>query len=193
MLQVHLLKELPLKGPGDGLNVHIVAVGATLARAVSVLPAPSSVEVPGRRILRVDLPAVEESPVDRQHGLLGVFLLAETHVQVAGDVVAQIIHHDHIFDLPVLTQLLEHILVELLELCHCLLGVLRADRVPGCQGGFHWRVFINVLQHQRLAHWRFVMDALAALPVTAGSHLEVKWAVHLVVFGTVYPSKAVCH
>lgn len=37
------------------------------------------------------------------------------------------------------------------------------------------------------------MDALAALAVTTRAHLEVKWAVDLVVLGAVDSGEAVCH
>lgn len=61
--------------------------------------------------------------------------------------VAQVVHDDHIFDLAVLAELLEHALVELLEFCHGFFGVLLTDDVAGGEGGFNRGVLVNVLKH----------------------------------------------
>lgn len=115
MFQVHLLEEFLLEALGKRLDVHVVAVASALAAAVDVLLALGVEEVGDRGEDSTDLLALEEAAIDVVEGVLGVLLVAVLDVDVAHDVVAQVVHHDHVLDLAVLAHLAEDLLEELFK------------------------------------------------------------------------------
>jgi hypothetical protein len=180
VLEVHLLEEFLLEGLGEGLDVHVVAVASALAAAVDVLLALGVEEVGDWGEDRADLLAVPEPAVDVLERVFGVVLVAVLDVDVAHDVVAQVVHHDHVLDLAVLAHLLEDLLEELLELVERLLSVLGSDDVARNDGGLDGVVLVHVLEEDGLADGRLVVDAFAAVAVAAGADLVEEGTVHLV-------------
>lgn len=114
ILDVHLGEKVLLEGHGEGLDVHVVAVATALAAAVDVLLALGIKEVSDGRVLGLDLLAVEEAAIDVLLGILGEVLVTVLDVDVADNVVSQVVHHDHVLDFPILHHLLENLLVECL-------------------------------------------------------------------------------
>lgn len=87
--------------------MHIIAISSSFAAAVDVLLALSVEEVCDWRVNGTDLLAVEEPSIDVLESVLGVLLITVLDVDVADNVIAEVIHHDHILNLAVLAHLLE--------------------------------------------------------------------------------------
>lgn len=193
MLQMHLLHQLLLHGLRARLNMHIIAEPPSLTTPIQVLLTLRIPKVSHRRVLRIYLLPIKVPPVDIHDGILRIVLVSVPHIDIPHDVVPQVIHHDHLLDLPVLVHLLEHILEELLEFVEGSLGVVFPDGVPHGEGGFDGTVLVHVHQHYGLGDGGFVVDALATVAVPACPHLDVEGAVHLVHLGSVDSSQSLSH
>lgn len=112
MFQVHLLEKILFKGLGERLHMHVVAVTSSLAAAVNILLALGVKKVSHWGKNSANLLAVEKPSVHVLESVLGVFLIAVFDIHVAHYVITQVIHHDHILNLSVLTHLFEDFLEE---------------------------------------------------------------------------------
>lgn len=115
MLEIHLLEQFLLEGLGEGLDVHIVAISSSLAAAVDILLALGVQKISDRRVNRANFLAIEETAINVLQSVFGEFLVAVLHIDIAHDVVAQVIHDDHILDLTELTHLFENLFKKGLE------------------------------------------------------------------------------
>jgi hypothetical protein len=97
------------------LDVHEVALPSAAAHVFVELAAASLMEVSHRGELGHDGSAGVESTVESRQCLSSAFLVLEHAVHVTHELVGQVVHDVHGLDLAELRELLEHILVELLE------------------------------------------------------------------------------
>ena len=105
--------QLATQIPGDGLEVHEVAEARAGALSHLVLAAAGLPEVGDGGELGVDRPSAEPAVVELLDRLLRVLLLSELDVDVADEMVAEVVADVHLFDLSVLVLgLNEHVLEE---------------------------------------------------------------------------------
>lgn len=115
MFQIHILEQLLLEALWKWFHMHIVAVSSSLAASVDILLALGVQEVSYWWKYGTDFLPVEKSAIDIVKCVLRVFLVAVLHVNVADNMVSQVIDNDHILDLSILTHFLENFLEELLK------------------------------------------------------------------------------
>lgn len=165
------------------------------ALAHLVLAAAGLVEVGDGRQLGPDRPAAEPAVVEVLAGLLGVLLVAELDVRVAGQVLAQVVADVHLLDLAVLVlHLEEELLEDAVEVGLHLLRVVRVEHlvVPRVHGRAQ-RVDVQVLEQHGLRERRLVVHFRALLAVPARADLEEERAVHLVLLRAEYRRQVVRH
>lgn len=153
--------------PGPGALPHLVL-------AATGLP-----EVSDGGQFRVHGSSSEPAIVQVLGRLVRVLFPAELDVDVADQVIAQVVAHVHLLDLSVLVlQLHEHVLEEVVVvLLHLLVGHV-GHQMTAIRGlGRVLRVHVQILQQHRLREGGLVVDARAPVPVTAGSDFEVERAV----------------
>lgn len=110
MFKIHLLEQFLLETFGQRFDMHIVAVPSSLAGAVNVLLALSIQEIRYRGEDSTDLLTLEKSAIDIVECIFRILLVAVLHIDVAHDVISQIVDDNHILDLAVLTHLFEYFL-----------------------------------------------------------------------------------
>lgn len=99
----------------DGLQMHEVTEAATCAFSHLILSAAGLPEVCDGRQLGVNGPGIEPPIVQVFHALLSIFFSTELDIDVAHQMVTQVIAHVHLLDFPVLVfQLCKHLLEELI-------------------------------------------------------------------------------
>lgn len=91
--------------PGGRDHVHEVAIAAALTLVIVVLPAPSLPEVAHWRVFGRELLACEPAPREALESALADLLVAELDVNVAEEVLAQVLDHHHLHDGTVLHHL----------------------------------------------------------------------------------------
>merc|ERR1740128_1006513 len=171
--------------PGDGLQVHEVAEAGPGALPGLVLPAACLPEVSHRRQLGVNRSPAKPSVVEVVYPLLCVLLALELDVDVAYQMVSQVVTHIHLLDLSVFVlalhkDVLEEVVVMLLHLlvCHvrqmgsirCLCRVLRVD--------------VKILKEEGLRKRRLVVNPGTTFAVSAGAHFEEKGTIYFVLLGS---------
>lgn len=158
--------------------MHEVAEAASGAFPHLVLPTARLPEVGDRRQLGVHGLPIEPAVIEFSHCPLRVLLPPELDVDVAHEVVAQVVADVHLLDLPVLLlQLCEHLLEEVIVVfLH--LHVAHVTVRAVCRLGRVLWIPVQVEQHYGLAESRFVVKPRAPVSVPAGPDLKVKRAVN---------------
>lgn len=121
--------------------------------------------------------AVEPAVVQVHHSFLGILLTPELHINIADEVIAQIITHVHLLHLAVLLlhfreDFLEKLIIMLLHF-HIAHGTARG---VGCLSTV-LRVTVDVLDQDGLAESWFIMESGAAVSMSTSSNLKVEGAV----------------
>uniref|UniRef100_A0A8R7QDS9 Uncharacterized protein n=1 Tax=Triticum urartu TaxID=4572 RepID=A0A8R7QDS9_TRIUA len=165
--------------PANLLDMHEVAVPSTVAVVLLELPAGGLPEVGDGRELSNDGAARVEPPLQRLERLGGLVLLPELHVDVADEVVGEVVADVQVLDLAVLAELVEDVLVEVLEVALDLDGVDGVALRVHARGD-HVGALVHVAEQQRGRDGRLVVQAGAAVAVPARADLEVERAVHAV-------------
>eukprot|EP00315_Gephyrocapsa_oceanica_P002200 CAMPEP_0185340668 /NCGR_PEP_ID=MMETSP1363-20130426/98239_1 /TAXON_ID=38817 /ORGANISM="Gephyrocapsa oceanica, Strain RCC1303" /LENGTH=526 /DNA_ID=CAMNT_0027939895 /DNA_START=63 /DNA_END=1644 /DNA_ORIENTATION=+ len=159
-----------------------IAVAAARARRLLKLAAARVLEVGHGAELRQDGPARVEATHELCERFLRVVLVAELCVDVAGEVVGEVLADAELLQLAAhRDELLEDVLVKLLEVILQLLLALRewvAHRVVLLR-----RRQVHVLQEDGLREDGPVVDAAAPVAVPARPHLKVEWTVDFVFLG----------
>lgn len=121
---------------------------------------------------------VEPAVIEFSHSPLCILLPAELNVDIAHEVVPEVVTHVHLFNLSILLlklreDLLKEVIIVLLYLhvAHVTVGSI-------CSLGRVLWVPVQVEQHYGLAESRFVVKPGAPVPVPAGPNLKVKRAVN---------------
>ena len=114
MFDVHSLEEFFFEAFRDRFDVHIIAITSSFATTVDVLFAFSIQEVSDWRVYGTDFFAIKKSTIDAFQGILRVVLITVLDIDVADDVISQVINNDHILDLSILTHLFENLLEKML-------------------------------------------------------------------------------
>ena len=95
--------------------MHVVAIAASLAAAINVLLALGVKKVGNGGELGIDFFAIEETSIDVFLGIFRVLLFAILDVDVAHNVVSQVIDYDHVLYFPVLHHFFKYLFVEVLK------------------------------------------------------------------------------
>mmetsp|Transcript_32089 Transcript_32089/g.84007 ORF Transcript_32089/g.84007 Transcript_32089/m.84007 type:complete len:806 (-) Transcript_32089:83-2500(-) len=164
----------------DLFEMHEVAVPSAVADGLLVLAAARVLEVGDGAELSEDRPSAVEAPHQRLERSLCILLLAKLCVDVASQVVGEVLADAELLELATdISELLKYVLVELLEvvLQHLLVLLHHLARLRIVH---LWRRHVHVLEQDRLAEDGAVVDARAAIAVAAGTHLQVEGAVDLV-------------
>lgn len=121
---------------------------------------------------------VEPAVIELNHCPLCIFLTPKLDINIAHEVIPQVVAHIHLFNLPVLLlQFGEHFLEEvIIVFLHLHVAHVTVRSVCGL-GGVLW-IPIQVEQHYGLAESRLVVKPGAPVPVPAGPDLKVKRAVN---------------
>lgn len=111
---------------------------------------------------------VEPAVIELNHCPLCIFLAPKLDINIAHEVIPQVVAHIHLFDLPVLLlQFGEHFLEEVIVVfLHLHVAHVTVRSVCGL-GGVLW-IPIQVEQHYGLAESRLVVKPGAPVPVPAG-------------------------
>lgn len=170
--------ELPAQVPGNGSQVHEVAEATSGTFPHLILPAAGLSEVGDGRQLGMHSLPVEPAVIEFGHSPLCILLPAELNVDVAHEVVSEVVTHIHFFNLSVLLlqfreYLLKEVIVVFLHL-HVAHVTVRSICGLGC---VLW-IPVQVEEHYGLAESRFVVESGAPVPVPAGPNLKVKRAVN---------------
>lgn len=173
--------------------MHIIAVASSLAAPIQILLALCIAEISNWTIVCYDLPPIVEPTIYVFHSILSILLGRKFDVDISHNVVAQIVNHYHLFNLAEVAHLGEHILIELLKPSHGFFSIFSTHIVSCCQGCLHCRVFVHVFKHQSLADWRLVVNSLAAVTITAGTHLEEERTVDFVHFCAIDATESISH
>lgn len=115
---------------------------------------------------------VEPAVIELNHCPLCIFLTPKLDINIAHEVVPQVVAHIHLFNLPVLLlQFGEHFLEEvIIVFLHLHVAHVTVRSVCGL-GGVLW-IPIQVEQHYGLAESRLVVKPGAPVPVPAGPDLK---------------------
>jgi len=174
---VQLVTQLPT----DRLQMHKVAESRPGAFSSLVLPAASLAEIGDGGQLSIDRSSSKPSIVEVVDGLVGILLPLELDVDVADQVVSQIVAHIHLLNLSVFVlafdeDIFEEVVVVLLHLFVGDIGEVRPisslSRVLG--------VDVQVLEKDGLGEGWLVVNPGASLSVGTSPHLEEEGAVDLV-------------
>lgn len=175
-------KELPPEVPPNHLDVHKIAISATVATVLLELAAGGLAEVGDGGEVGNDGAAGVEAALQSLEGGGSVVLLLELDVDVADHVVGKVVADVEALDLAELAEFLENVLVEVLEMLLNLAGInglaLGVD-----SGGDHVGALVHVGQQKGGGDGRTVMEAGAAVAVAASADLEVERAVDTVLLG----------
>lgn len=172
-------EEPPAEVPSDELDVHEVAIPATVAAVLLKLPTRGLAEVGDGGEVGDDGAGVVESSVERVESLGGLVLLAKLDVDVADHVVGEIVADIEALDLTELCELREYVLIEVLEV---LLDLARVQGLPLRIHAWrdHVRALVHVRQQQRRRDARPVVQPGAPVAVPARADLEVERTVDAV-------------
>mmetsp|Transcript_25543 Transcript_25543/g.67750 ORF Transcript_25543/g.67750 Transcript_25543/m.67750 type:complete len:215 (+) Transcript_25543:487-1131(+) len=180
MIVVHFPHDSALDGTGDVLDVHEVAVRATVAAGLVEGAAPSLAEVGDCRVLSLDELSAVESASELHQGTLRVFLVVVLDVHVPDHVVAQVVDDDQILNLTVVCELKENLDVEGLQVLLSTVIHVVVPRLVVRQGQRLRGVGVHVRQEERLTHGWPVVQTIALVAIPAGADLEVERAIHSV-------------
>mmetsp|Transcript_10044 Transcript_10044/g.16023 ORF Transcript_10044/g.16023 Transcript_10044/m.16023 type:complete len:212 (-) Transcript_10044:21-656(-) len=193
MVIVHLSHDTSLDGPRNVLDVHEVAVGTTVAASLVERSAARLSEVGDRGVLGLNQLAAVKAASQLHQRTLRILFVVVLDVDVAYHVVAKVVHNHQILDLAVVCQLKKHLDVKGLQV---LLSSVVHVIVPWfviCQCKRLRGVGIHVRQKQSLTHSRPVVKAIALIAISAGSNLEVEWAIDSVLLCPKDPRKLLGH
>jgi len=173
--------EFALQIGRNGFEVHEVAEAPTRAFSHLVLATAGFAEVRDGRELAVDGQSVIPSVVKIGHRLGCVFFLTEFDVNVADQVIAQIVADVHFLHFSVLVLHLQK------DVFEKVIVVLLLFHVRDCGGGFRGRgrvlqVPITILENDGLGESGFVVQPGAGGSVTASADFDVKRTVDFVLF-----------
>lgn len=115
-------------------------------------------------------------------GIFSILFITVFDINVSDNVVAKVVHNDHVLYFTILHHLFEDLFVKVLVFHNCSLGVISTHYVAVDKGNLDWVVFVHVFQTDSLTNGGFIMDSLAAVTITASSHLIEKGTVHFVHF-----------
>jgi len=171
--------------PGDWLEVHEVAEAGPGALPGLVLPAAGLPEVRHRRQLSVDRPSAKPSVVEVVDPLLCVLLALELDVDVAHQMVSQVVAHIHLLNLSVFVlaldkDVLEEVVVVLLHLLVCNVRQMGSVRCL-CRV---LRVNVKILKEEGLRKRRLVVNPGTTLAVSTGAHFEEEGTIYFVLLGS---------
>jgi len=171
--------EAPAEARGELLDVHEVALRPSAADVLVELPTTSLMEVSHRRELRHDRSSSVEATIESCERLRRSFLILEHAVDVADELIGEVIHDMHCLDFAKLREFFVHIFIKLLEVVDEKLGV----DVQCCCTLRHG-VLVHVGEEQtRTVGW-FEVKPGAAVSVAAGAHLGIERTVNAVLFRT---------
>lgn len=166
--------------------MHEVAKSRSRALAHFVLTTASLSEVCYWRQFSVDRSAAEPAIVQVVHSPFRVFLSAKLDVNIAHQVIAEIVAYVHLLDLAILVftfdeNVFEEVVIMLLHfLIRYICDQMRAIRALGRV----LRIYIQILKQTCLAERGLVVDTRASVTVTAGADFKVKGAVYFVFLGS---------
>mmetsp|Transcript_44919 Transcript_44919/g.128878 ORF Transcript_44919/g.128878 Transcript_44919/m.128878 type:complete len:215 (+) Transcript_44919:486-1130(+) len=180
MIVVHFPHDSALDGTGDVLDVHEVAVRATVTTSLVEGAASRLTEVRDRGVLGLDQLSAVEAACELHQCTLCVFLVIVLHVHVTNHVVAQVVHHDQILNLTVVCELKENLDVEGLQVLLSTVIHVVVPRLVVRQGQRLRGVGVHVRQEERLTHGWPVVQTIALVAIPAGADLEVERAIHSV-------------
>jgi len=161
--------------------VHEVAETTSRALSHLVLATAGFAKVSDGGKLGVDRRPVVPSIVEISHGFGGVFFLTKLDVDIADQMIAQVVAYVHLFHLPVFVLHLHEDIFEkvVVVLLHFDFG--NGVR-PFRRGGGILRIAITVLQDDSLREGGLVVEAGAGGPMTTRAYFKVKRTVDFVLF-----------
>mmetsp|Transcript_70691 Transcript_70691/g.182260 ORF Transcript_70691/g.182260 Transcript_70691/m.182260 type:complete len:214 (+) Transcript_70691:625-1266(+) len=193
MVVVHLADDSALDGPRNVLNVHEVAVGATVAAGLVERTATGLTEVGHGGVLGLDELATVEAASELHQCALSILFVVVLHIHIADHVVAEIVHHDQILNLSVVGQLKEHLNVEGLKvLLRTVVHVIIPRLVVRQRQGLR-RVRVHVGQQESLTHRRPIVQSVALVAIAACPDLEVERAIDAVLLSPEDARKLLSH
>lgn len=174
--------QLPPQLPTDHLNMHKIAVSATITAILLILPTGSLTEIGDGREVGNNRTAGVEPPLQCVQSRRSLILFLELGVDISDHVVGEVVADVEALDFAEFAELLKNVLVEILEMLLDLAGV---DRLAlGIDtGGDHVGALVHVGQQQRRRCGGTVVEAGAPVAVAAGADFKVERAVHAVFLG----------
>lgn len=173
--------------------MHIIAIATSFACSLYVLFAFCVQEISDRRELSLNLFSVQKPTIGILLSILCILLFTVFDINIANNVISQIINNNHILDFTILHHLFENIFIKILAFGHSGIRICSTHIVSINKSSLHSIVLIHVLQTDSLTNWRFVMNSLTAVTVPAGPHFIEKRAIHLIHFGTIDFGEPVSH
>merc|ERR1719435_19590 len=169
--------------PGDWLEMHEVAEARPCALACLVLSTTSLAEICDWCQFSIDWTPTKPSVVKVIRRFLRILFLLKLDVDISHQVVPKVIADIHLFNGSVFVLALnKHVFEEIIiVLLHLLVSHVGKMGAISCLGGV-LRVDVQVLQKDRLRESGLVVDPRTSLTVRAGSSLEEKGAVDLILF-----------
>jgi len=166
--------------------VHKVAEPTSRAFTHLVLSTTRFSEVGDWRELSVNWSSSEPSVVQIPHGFVGILFPTELYVDVANQVIPEIVANVHLLDLPIFVlEFHENILEKVIEVELSLFvghgydarhrGLSSVRRLGGVLG-----VLVQVLEEDGLGKGGLVVEPRAPVAVSTGSDLEVEGTVDFV-------------
>ena len=193
VFNVHKCEKFLLETFWERLDMHVVTITSSFTSSFNMLFTFCIQKISDRREFRFDFLAIKKSPIGIFLGIFRILLFAIFHINIPHNMISEVIHNNHIFDLSVFHHLFKNFLVEILTLGHCFIGILPAHIVAVDQRSFYCIVFIHVLETDSLAYGRFIVNSLATIPVPASAHFVEKWTVDFVHLCTVDLGKPISH
>ena len=164
--------------------MHKVAESGPGALAHLVLSAAGLAKVRNGAQLGIDGPPAKPAIVEVLNGLFRILFTPELNVDVADEVIAEVVANVHLLNVAVLVLTLDEAVLEevVVVFLHLLVGhVSQVGAVGGL--GRVLRVDVEILQDDRLRERWLVVDPRASFAVSARPDLEVKRAIHFILLG----------
>lgn len=163
--------------PRNLLHVHKVAVATTVAVTLIILSAACLIEFRHWAIFSSELSTAVPTPLHCFHCLLCIFFGRVFDVNIADQVISEVVADVEFLDLAKLCYLVEDIDVEILEVLLQLPLLIPVE--PASRGHeLRHRVLVHVQQRHTLTEQGLIVQATAPVSVTACSNLVVERAVH---------------
>lgn len=165
---------------GDRPQMHEVAVATAGAGVLLVLPAGGFTEVGDRGELAIDGPPGVKAALQAGHSPGCCIFVPELGIDRADHMVGQVVTDVQILDLAMLGKLFEDILIELFEMLLALARINGHGQAVGPGRGVERGILVHVLHQQCWTDGGSVMQAGAAITMSASPNLEVEGAVHTI-------------
>lgn len=186
VLQIHLGKKIFFEGFRQGFDMHIVAETSSSATSINILLALSIHEISNRWKFSFYFFIVEKTTINMLHCIFCIVLVWILNIDIADNMIAQIIDHNHILNITIFHHLFEDFLIKVFVFYKCIFCIRLIDyTVTINQGNLYCIIFIHMFEADRFRNRRFVMNSLAAVTIPACTHFVEERAIDFVHFSPI--------